>query len=360
MNESGLSLAVHQHMFSDETRLGGIPAGVMGDIVMRQARNLDEAKEILLSYKPIGCFTYIVTDAKTREVLCVEESPRRKAVIRTTPEYTSFSYANIYFDADLGSREKNLYPSYWRHNQGRQERLRECLALGHGSLDPAAMAGIIADTGGDGCRIRRSVAMLMTVASVVFSPEDGKLWVADGETPTSHGTFLPFSLADEDHAPSLGALRPADEIARPAREGFAAYRSAYLAFVDGGDPRQARQHIESARKLQPQESLYHFMAGLVSLLLEDAEDAALAVSRAIELGHPDPERVATFHLWRARALDILGRRDEALDDYRVPAEANRCDPEVRKAAQKGQRVSYRGKAARRINPEFSFADVVRP
>ena len=62
MNESGITVTVHQHMFTDKTRLGGTPIGFVGDLVMRYADSIDAAQEILSSYTPIGCWTYLVTD----------------------------------------------------------------------------------------------------------------------------------------------------------------------------------------------------------------------------------------------------------------------------------------------------------
>lgn len=85
MNEAGLSLTVHQHMFTDRTRLGGVPIGIVGDIVMREASNLDEATRILDAHTPIGCWTYVISDGHAREVLAYEENPfqdREKVVNR--------------------------------------------------------------------------------------------------------------------------------------------------------------------------------------------------------------------------------------------------------------------------------------
>ena len=361
MNASGLSLAVHQHMFSDQTRLGGVPAGIMGDIVMRRATNLDEAREILESYTPVGCFTYLVADARRREVLCVEESPKRKATLRSRSDDRSFAYANIYFDAELGATEQNLYPSYWRHNLGRQQRLRDLLATGDGTLDPASMAAIMADTGADtSCRIRHAIAMLMNVASVVFSPEDGMLWVAEGETPVSHGRYVPFSLGAEDTAPDVAVLDPAARHDRAAREAFDCYRRAYVASVDEGDDARSRRLLDEARLLAPTESLYHFVAGILALAAVDTGAAETALANAIDRGHPDPERVAAFYLWRGRARDVAGRRAEALADYGTALAASRVDPRVRAAAERGQMKRFSPRKARHVHVEFAFADVVNP
>lgn len=358
MNEAGLTLTVHQHMFTDRAALGGTPIGAVGDVVMRQARTLDDAQRILASHKPIGCWTYLIADAHAKQVLCWEENPTRSAARRTAPSDTTFGYANIYLDPELGSTEVNLYGSYWRHNMGRHRRANELLAAHRGALGPAGMAGILADSGESGCRLRSSICMLMTVGSVVFRPEDGTLWLAAGEAPTSARPFLPFSLATADYAPELGALEPA---APPpdAADAFEDYRRAYLAYGDHGDQATARRHMADACTRQPEQPLYHYLAGLLALGTDDPAAADAALTRAIALPHPDPERRAAFHLWRGRARDLLARRDDALGDYRS-ALGHHADPPVTTAARRGLRRPYTRGAARRFQIDFAHADVVAP
>lgn len=357
MNEAGLTLTVHQHMFTDRTALGGTPIGCVGDIVMREARDLDDAERILSSHTPIGCWTYVVTDGKAREVLCFEENPERRAARRYGGEGGTFGYANIYLDEELGKSEVNLYGSYWRHNEGRHRRANERLEAQRGAIDPQAMAEILGDTGDPRCRVRESIAMVMTVGSVVFRPEDGTVWVGTGEAPTSHGAFVPFSIEAMGHAPNRGELvvrQPAD-----AAAAFERFRRAYVAYLDDGDALSAREHARAASEARPSEALYHALRGLLSIALADAEDAEAAFDRALELGHPDEERVASFHLWRGRARDLLGRREEALNDYRL-ALGHHADPQVRKAATRGLRRPYTERAARRVNVDVGLADVIQP
>jgi tetratricopeptide (TPR) repeat protein len=357
MNESGLTLTVHQHMFTDRTTLGGVPIGAVGDIVMREAKNLDDAERILSSHTPIGCWTYLVTDGKSREVLCFEENPERRAARRMGGEGGTFGYANIYLDEELGKSEVNLYGSYWRHNLGRHQRAGELLEERRGHLDPQGLAEIIGHSGDPRCRIRDSIAMVMTVGSVVFRPEDGTVWVGTGEAPTSHGTFVPFSLEAMGHAPERGTL----EVHQPdgARAAFESFRRAYVDYLDDGDARSAREHMRAACAHAPEQALYHSLRGLFAIALGDAKEAEAAFDRALALGHPDAERVASFHLWRGRARDLLDRRSAAIDDYRA-AIGHHADPAVHHAAKKGLRRMFNSRAARRVHVDVALADVMHP
>lgn len=355
MNDSGLTLTVHQHMFTDSARLGGIPIGLVGDIVMREAHDLDDAERILEAHRPIGCWTYLVTDGHSREVLCYEENPERSAPRRVCADSGTFGYANIYLDPELGQTEVSFYGSYWRHNEGRHRRVNELLDERAGALDPEGMAEILGDTGAGECRLRDSIAMALTVGSVVFRPEDGTLWVGTGEVPTSHGTFLPFSLACQGHAPERGEL----VVHASGEDAFERLRRTYVAYLDDDDLRGARDHMEEACELAPEQPLYHSLRGLLALSACEGEAAESAFDRAIELGHPDSERRASFHLWRGRARDLLGRRHDARVDYRL-ALGHYADPPVHRAATRGLRRPFTPKNARRIHIDVGLADVVSP
>ncbi|MEQ8985567.1 MAG: C45 family autoproteolytic acyltransferase/hydrolase [Deltaproteobacteria bacterium] len=353
MNEAGLTITVHQHLFTDQTRFGGIPTGLVGDIVMREAENLDDAEKILKEHTPIGCWTYVVTDGERKEVLCLEENPNRKAVRRTKAEDNTFGYANVYLDEALGATEVNLYPSYWRHNSNRHRRANELLEQREGPLSPESMASILADHGGIDCRISGAIGMLMTVGSVVFSPTDRTLWVATGEAPTSIGTYVPFSLTEADHHPAAGTLTTSSDDT-PA---FEAYRDAYLAYFDEEDAAASRTQVKKGLTHQPEETLYHALDGFLALDLGDANGAHAAFDRALELGHPHAERIATFYLWRGRASDVLGRRDAAERDYRQCL-ARVGDPNVHAAAKKNLKKPYAKK--KKLTIDFVYADVMAP
>lgn len=358
MNEAGLSLTVHQHMFTAEAALGGTPIGVVGDIVMRQASNLDEAEAIFARYRPIGCWTYLVTDGKNGEMLCWEESPTRHAHRRIGKRdgATTFGYANVYLDPELGRTEANLYGSYWRHNQARHRNANEKLAAQRGAIDEKVVAGVIGDRGLEACRLGEATAMVMTTTSVVLKPEDGLVWVGTGEAPTSRGDFACFSLATGDWVEERGSFRVEDGESPSARDAFEHYRRAYCAYVDDHDVRLARRECEEARRLAPREPLYHALVGLTSLELADASTAREAFDAALALGHPHEERRATFHLFRGRARDVLGDRRGAVDDYRACL-ALRADAPTHAAARMHCQKAWKHRA---FDVDFSLADVVAP
>jgi hypothetical protein len=352
MNGAGLTLAVHQHMASDAFKLGGTPIGITGDDVMRYAKTLDDAKRILDSHTPSGCWTYVIGSAHEKDVLCYEVTPSHRGVVQMEGE--TFGYSNIYLHPELAPTERHIYPSHWRNNAARWHRANGILEAAVGDITPETIAAIMGDRGEAGCRFEQAIAMVMTVASVVFRPDDGVVWVGTGRAPTSNRPFAAFDLETEGpraDLPELVAGVPAAEVA----EAFDAYRAACEAQFERGDSAAARRSMERARALQPEEPLFHYVAGLLAHLDADPAAAESAFDAALSVGHGEPQRRASFHLWRGRARDRLGRRAEAEADYR--AASRDADPFTRSAAEQG--LSRRWKP-RRFGIEFTLADVPMP
>ena len=117
--------------------------------------------------------------------------------------------------------------------------------------------------------------------------------------------------------------------------------------------------MEDVLKDAPQQSLYHQVAGLLALKDHDPQRAVDAFDIALGIGHPDEERVASLHVWKARASDILDQRAEAKNHYRAALD-RRMDPPMRRAANKGLKRPYSATRASGFQVDFTFADVVAP
>jgi hypothetical protein len=352
MNQAGLTLAVHQHLACKDTALGGMPAGIIGDQVMRHAANLDDARRILDDHTPIGCFSFLVGSGRERALLCYEVTPKRRAA--WVVEGDTFAYTNAYLDPNLAAQERYLYPSHWRWVAKRYHHLQARLKAQHGSIDADTVASLLGDRVDPRCRISGAVGMVHTVSSAVFAPEEGVFYVGLGPSPTSNQPYVAFDLARRDRrtdVPDLNGGVPSDA---DERAGVQAYRDAFVAWNGHNGKAAAREAIERACEHQPQEPLYQFIAGLVALDAGDPAAATRRLDQALDLGHPDPERIAAFHLWRARARDQLGLRSGAQEDYRLAIEG---DQVVARAARRGLRRRWRGK---RVSVDFVFADVMFP
>ncbi|MBW2258150.1 MAG: hypothetical protein JRI25_26605 [Deltaproteobacteria bacterium] len=352
MNQAGLTLAVHQHFSCTDTALGGTPTGIVGDQVMRYAANLDDARRILDDHTPIGCFSYLIGSGPERALLCYEVTPARRAA--WIVEDDTFAYTNAYLDRELAAREVYVYPSHWRGTAKRYHHLQALLKAHHGSIEADTVASLLGDRVDPRCRISWAVGALHTVTSVVFAPEEGLFYVGLGPSPTSNQPYLAFDMARRDRRTDLPNLEGGVPSDADERAGVQAYRDAFVAWNRHNGKAAAREAIERACTLQPHEPLYQFIAGLVALDADDPAAAVRSLDRALDLGHPDAERVAAFHLWRARAKDRLGLRSGAREDYRLAIEG---DQVVARAARRGVKRRWRAKG---VSVDFVYADVMFP
>jgi hypothetical protein len=361
MNAAGLSLVVHQHIACTDFDLDGLPVGCIGDEIMRYARSLDDARRMLDSHTPNGAWTYVVTSAKENRVMAYEVTSDRRAIVwpkdldeRSSEKGGVFGYSNVYLHKDLQPTEVDFYPSYWRNNMARFRRANERLHEARGKIDADVIASILGDTADEKCRFS-AISALTTVASVVFDPSRGVVYVATGRPPVCNRPYVAFDLhargARRDLATVTGGSKIADAAAIDA---FDSYREAFEAHFNHSDVAKAREHVAHARKLQPRQPIYAFVAGLLALAGNDARAALVAFDDALALGHDDAERIAAFHLWRGRALDAAGRRDDALVEYRA---AQSGDPNVKRAAEKNAKKAYKMRAPA---IEWSFGDVISP
>lgn len=352
MNAAGLTLVVHQHIASADFDLDGLPVGIAGDLVMRHATSIDDAKRILDGHRPNGAWTYVITSAREKKVLVYEVTAHRRATFR--PDRGVFGYSNVFMDRELERTEVDFYPSYWRNNVARWHRANAGLDRGLGALDADAIAGILGDVG-DGCRLTTNISSLTTVASVVFDAERGLVYVATGRPPLSNRPYLAFDLSRQQARPELPRLLGGTKIDPRALEAFDAYREAYERHFNDEDLAAARGLVARARELAPEQSVYAFVAGLLALEAKDLQGAKDAFDAAIGLGHAVAQRLAGFYLWRGRTQDAMWRRDDARLDYREAACSG--DPAVRKAGARGLAHAWRLRAPA---IEWSFGDVIAP
>ena len=349
MNDQGLCIGVHQHLTCDQAKLGGLPVGIVGDQVMRYASNLDDAKRILDEHTPNACFTYMITSAKERSLLCYEVTPTGRAHFY---EDSTFAYTNFYLSKQLAKNEYYMYPSHWHSNVGRFQNLKSKLNLKYGNISANDCAKMMGDRSDERCRLSKPISVLSTVSSAVFRPDKNLIYVAQGRAPVSNNDYIPFDLSSQSIAASFNPLNGFDGD-HNEKLAFDRYREAFKAY-DQQDFEKAFELLKSSCELQPQEAIYYYIQGLLALKIKNYNTALSAFSKIIEIGHDDFHRLSSFYLWQGRTLDCLNNRTAAVEAYQSASSGVDL---IKRAAQKGIKKSWRYKS---IPIEFNYADVVNP
>ncbi len=351
MNSAGLTFVVHQH-FPTRVDLDGEPVGLIGERILREAHSVDEAITLLDRHRPMGGWTYVVSDPE--RAIAYEVLPGARRIVKMVDD--CLGYANAYQHPDLVAAEHDVYPAYRQANHARHRRVWAALREVSSEHSETTLAEILDDHSGGRPAGERpavfgdTIRTPYTVQSVIFRPSDRKFWVGQGPAPTSAGPYLGFDLETRGPAPSLPVLRPRDGRLSPSAAASEAYARAYRAFLEYDDVKAARQHVSDALSSCPDDDRLHHAAGLLALRDRDLAAAERHFGVAALRANVSARR-ARGHLGRAWALEALGRSAEARSERLAARHAEVEDPTV--GGLLGRRMGDLG----RIPIELLYADV---
>jgi hypothetical protein len=197
VNEAGITFAVQQN-YSNDAGLKGVPMMLIGEMVLREAKSLAEAENILRARRPAVLWTFVLTDLKTGEAMAVESSPRHFSVRRM--DQGKFVQTNHLMNKEtrqdevisVGTKSNSVY---------RMEKSRELLDGNAGSAGAEKLARILAyqaDPAGE-LAAYHDVMKAHTIQTVLFESAAGiprKVFVSQDQAPTAGGTFVAFRFAD--------------------------------------------------------------------------------------------------------------------------------------------------------------------
>lgn len=359
INAEGLSVAVHQHMSTDVGLLtGGRPILDLARQLLQHCRTLEEAAELCAGWRTTSAWSIVLTHWKSRRAWTVERSARRCAVVRY--EAGKMARANDFTDPELRRLEAD-YPGFRDSSRLRARRADELLEEKRGRVDAAALANLLGDHWDPERKRSRAfagaIAQPHNVSSVVFEPEEGIAWVSDGTAPVCEGPFRRVELwEDSEPGPELPGVENA--LAGMKFEASRRYLDAFGAWTRRKNADEALALLDRAVADDPDDPIYRHMHGVLALKCGNPGKALETLSAGAAL--PDnPHRRQAQRLWQARALDLLGRRAEAVSLYGAIAAETPITKPLRAAAEEGGALPYESSRLRAVVPDFIFGDVYR-
>jgi len=326
MNEKGLVIGGHFMGFS-----GGDPAGisftVLENEIMRNATGIDDALKILRDSPRGGAFGMVIADGKSGRAVAIEATREHlgvREVDRETIAMTNCAFTPALRNVDLLSR----YNIGMRNILGRYERIQHLMGQEYGRINPAAAAAFMGDHMDQVVGQERGTGATLcfdgNVTSAVFQPESGFFWVATGSEPACTNPYIGFDFDAEFRktAPrvqpkSLPGYSWKDDA---HRKGLKEHMKALASHQeDPDDIETIRGHVREALKADPEEVLYSRILSRI-LVYEEAYAEALELLEASRGLDQTRNESALLLLLSAQALDLLGRREEATEDYRQVVE----------------------------------------
>jgi tetratricopeptide (TPR) repeat protein len=355
-------------------------APVVAQIILREARSIEDAVKIASRYQAIATWTILIADAKTGKAGAIEISKSGVTLVRQT-QFRPIAQTNHAFGRD--QQAYAFFPSYNKYNETRTRmavlekafgRLERQAAQGH-TFDAAQAVTQLAnheDINGRFQPFGTTSVKAYDVMSAVMLPQAHKIYMSVGDfAPSPHATFLGFQLDERlDPVALAGTLRDQTLAGTPGvLQSLQDYVQARLAyeFKDYAEAerliRQAIAHASDAelngadpawgeRKAGALRVYNYILARLLAMKATHELDPRrsiltrlLAVKTRQKLdGHSKPEDERTAAYTEARALFEAVIKDPAVLPYqRALAEYHYGLAELK--------FGSRGIAAGRLSPE---------
>jgi hypothetical protein len=320
MNEKGIVLCSHS-MFYDDMTPEGWNIAAFTDAILRTADSLEKAREILNGNLRGASCGFVVIDGKTRNAFAAEVSTG--SVTYRELERGSIVMTNMAISEE---KQKIDFLVKYRLNEGvpgRQWRLQQLIDEHYGKINTQLTAAFMGDhirytTGTERCNFG-IVGVTYNVNSMVFSPEDLKLWIAAGPAPVCNNPYIGFDLNAELQG-KRSSLTPAIlvgyQFRNPKkRQGMELYNQAYALY--DRDLKKVDDILALLRKasaLDPDEPIYNLMIAKFLIHKGSYDEAMSAVEKALPIKQSLNEK-AHNNLVMGILHDLKGNREKALAQY---------------------------------------------
>jgi isopenicillin-N N-acyltransferase-like protein len=193
MNEQGLSVTINASK-SDIPKSAATPISLLTKEILQYARTIDEAYEIASKRQTFVSESILIASSADRGVAIIEKTPNKTNLYAENGDelicsnhYMSPLFANDYINSKNIVESSSLY---------RKLRMQQLLA-GVKQVSPAEAAAILRDqkglNGRDlGLTNEKSINQLIAHHSVIFQPEDLRVWVST--SPYQSGEYVCYDL----------------------------------------------------------------------------------------------------------------------------------------------------------------------
>ncbi len=195
-NEAGITFSVHQN-YTRLLSLKGVPMPFVGELVLRSAKNLEEAIKIVKENMPGPLWSFVISDLKTSEAMTIEISNSHFNIRRKTDKlYAQTNHLGPEFRKELTLMEAGTA-------QNSPFRFKKAVDEMRSWQNPEAsqMAKLL------GWQNDRSifspvsdVMKFLTIQSVIFEKATRsskfKFYVTQDASPAPTGSWLEFEMTD--------------------------------------------------------------------------------------------------------------------------------------------------------------------
>lgn len=355
MNESGICLSLNMN-YSKRVQSNGVPILVLGHEIMRRAQSLQKAVEILNDFPRIAGWSMVISSYREKNAIVAEMDAQelklrgiKKRFLVSTNHYSFSSFKKHEYWITKG-RELD--------SQARYCQAESILKEKGGRLSVEDAIAVLRHTQDPNLQMERAygytISQVHTVSSVVFEPENRRIYFACGLPPVAQQNVFAFEVFPgptpcDDRLPGSSG----EDSKQRARLQYAL---AFESYFPQGDLARVASYLEQACTLNSEEGLYWSMLSLVQLKRRRLGEARAAMEKAQKIKEI-PYRQAQNDLFYARILDLLGERYHALDHYRRVAQRE-DERTFAQKARKGLRKPWSWEKAQQLILDFTIGDAI--
>ena len=190
VNEAGIAIAIHQLVTSDSDSFG-VPMIFVGELVLRQAKTLDEAQEIINKNRPGPMWVFVLADINRKEARALEVSA--KYLNARKMETNIFGQTNHIMGPE---QQKDFASQGWIDNSHFRENMTRSLISQDKSVTAESAAKVLSFQSNQQGQLtaNRDILKAITIQSVIFENKNSikKIFVSFESAPTSSGKFAEF------------------------------------------------------------------------------------------------------------------------------------------------------------------------
>ncbi len=320
-NAEGISLTFHTrfHRDVDFQSTGVID---LGHEIIRTARTVEDAINIVSSHKVASTWGIVVTSAREKKAAIIETTAKKMRV--SWAKNGRIGNTNHYLHPDMVPGEIATSNSWTSYTVDRLRLVESFFAEAEkrGGATLADMQNLLGadfevDAPGKSRMLGSLVGYVMSVQSVVFKLQSGLVSLSVGEAPTGWGPYINHEINWSGDALKVVDLAKQKLSAVTARygsgEALAAYRQfqrGYLTDFECGPLEGVRRDMAAAAAFATDDGSLRFVEGALALEARDNETGYRHFMQAVAL-ETSPYRKGQALLWAARAAAATGRQTEA-------------------------------------------------
>jgi hypothetical protein len=354
-NAAGIFLGSNTAPTTDVS-LRGEPFFGLNEQVVREARTLGEAVDLLGRRRPASGYNVHLSHGPSADAVVVEYAFSKQRV--RTPRDGLLWVTNHYLDPEMAATTPANGLVDHCNTWGRYERLESLLQGARGRIDVPVLVDCLRDQvehrTGERHPFGDVVCNYLTIGSVVCDVTAGRLWIAADPAPAALGRFVDFDFHRELDAFGRERQYPLQPLkAAPVRPlvlaALADVKQAHVALGRAGQEEVAYRHVQAAAARCPDEPRLLLSQAFLALTLGRLE-AAAEHAQAFLAAAPDVEpRRYRAHLVLAWCAELAGR--DAAPHHAAAAAAARgsVQAEADLAPYRGRRFTERDRRALHVD-----------